>query len=139
MKTGSLLLAVALTCMQAPAFAQAREAASSPTLPASLPLRRDAARASEPVPWASAAWILAFTGVAGGWLAWRRLARPRHGAGSPGRPREAVVRLHSQALTPHASVHSVRWNGEVLLVGCTAQAVTVLARRKADLAQEPAA
>jgi flagellar biogenesis protein FliO len=46
-------------------------------------------------------------------------------------PREghAVQRLSSQALTPQASVHTVRWQGEDLLLGCTAQQVTLLARR----------
>lgn len=43
----------------------------------------------------------------------------------------ALVRLSSQALTPHASVHAVRWKGEELLIGCTAQHVTLLSRRPA--------
>jgi flagellar biogenesis protein FliO len=46
----------------------------------------------------------------------------------------ARVRLASQALTPHASVHAVAWNGEEYLVGCTPQQVTLLARRRLDAA-----
>ena len=47
----------------------------------------------------------------------------------------ALVRLSSQALTPHASVHAVRWKGEELLIGCTAQHVTLLSRRPASPVQ----
>lgn len=44
-------------------------------------------------------------------------------------PGGRVLRLSSQPLTPQASVHVVRWDGEELLLGCTAQQVSLLARR----------
>lgn len=42
-----------------------------------------------------------------------------------------VGKLASLPLTPQASVHAVRWNGEELLLGCTSHQVSVLARRPA--------
>lgn len=39
-----------------------------------------------------------------------------------------LSRISSQTLTPQASVHAVTWHGEELLLGCTPQSVTVLAR-----------
>jgi flagellar biogenesis protein FliO len=49
-------------------------------------------------------------------------------------PRDArglPVRAASIALTPHASVHVVHWQGEEFLLGCTAQQITVLSQRSA--------
>lgn len=116
--------------------APVRPAASAPSLPAQLPLLREGKEGnrSAGVGWRAATMLLLAGGV-GGWLLWRRGLLLR--AASPARaPRAAhsVLRLSSQALTPQASVHSVRWQGEDLLLGCTAQQVTVLARRPADAA-----
>ena len=45
------------------------------------------------------------------------------------------ARLASMAPTPQASVHVVQWQGEELLLGCTAQGVSLLARRPAPPAE----
>jgi flagellar biogenesis protein FliO len=44
-----------------------------------------------------------------------------------------LVRLSSHALTAQASLHAVRWRDEELLLGCTPNGVTVLARRPQPL------
>lgn len=41
----------------------------------------------------------------------------------------APVTLGRTSLSPQASVHVIEWHGEELLIGCTAQSVTMLARR----------
>jgi flagellar biogenesis protein FliO len=111
-------------------------AAVPATLPASLPVRRDAVIAYEPVSWTSSLVLLALASVGGTWLLWQRAARAKSAARGVGRADGlAVLRLYSQALTPQASVHAVRWNGEELLLGCTAQQVTLLSRR--PLALQP--
>jgi hypothetical protein len=97
-------------------------------LPGSLPLRRDAEVAADGGPWMPSALLLGLGLAAGGYVAWRRRARRQpHPGGRWGGP--AVARLSSQALTPHASVHAVQWNGEEFLLACTTQQVTVLAHR----------
>lgn len=114
--------------------APVRPAASAPSLPAQLPLRRDGQEGSgTPVLGWRAASLLLLAGGAGGWLLWRRGLLVR-GTAPPPRGAPAVQRLSSQALTPQASVHSVRWQGEDLLLGCTAQQVTLLARRPTQAA-----
>jgi hypothetical protein len=95
-------------------------------------LRRDLAVGAQGTGWGSSLGLLALAGAAGAGLLWWKTARPRRAlAGARSEP-AALVRLSSQPLTPHASVHTVRWNGEEFLVGCTAQAVTLLSRRSAD-------
>ena len=42
------------------------------------------------------------------------------------------------SLAPHATLHTVEWNGEELLLGCTAQSVTLVARRVAEDTKEHA-
>lgn len=74
--------------------------------------------------------MLAVIGAGALWLARRRA--PLRLLRLPMRQEHAAAaRLHSQSLTPQASVHVVQWNGEDLLLGCTAQQVTLLARRPA--------
>ena len=74
---------------------------------------------------------LAFVALTGGVLVLRRgrwawlTARKQQESG------RRVERLSSQALTAQASVHAIRWHGEDLLLACSAQQVTVLARRPA--------
>jgi flagellar biogenesis protein FliO len=65
--------------------------------------------------------------------AWLQAGRAR---ATPGRE---LVRISSQALTAQASLHAVRWNGEELLLACTPQQVTLLARRPAVAAGGDAA
>jgi flagellar biogenesis protein FliO len=91
-------------------------------------LRRDAEAVAEGGLWTPSVLLLGLGVAAGGYAAWRRRARRQpHPGGRWGDP--AVTRLSSQALTPHASVHAVQWNGEEFLLACTPQQVTVLAHR----------
>jgi flagellar biogenesis protein FliO len=99
-------------------------------LPSSLPLRRDAAEASPHMGWWPSLVLLTLAGAGGAWTLRRRARRGTTTAARKGEDRHAV-RVSSQALTAHASVHVVRWNGEELLVGCTAQQLQLLARRNA--------
>jgi hypothetical protein len=110
--------------------ADAQSSSASP-LPGSFPLRREVG--SEPVPsWKPPIALLAIAGAGGAWALWRRKMRSR----SPRQSPERIVRLSSQALTTQASVHAVQWNGEELLLGCTAQQVTLLSRRAATPAEQ---
>lgn len=126
-------------CVVGSRAAGAGEPAAAPVapaaLPASLPLRRDAAAGSDAPGWLPSAALLALTGIVAIGLVRRR---SMNGAtGLSGSIRGApLVRLASVGLTPQASVHVVRWNGEELVLGCTAQQVTLLSRRTPQ-AQEP--
>jgi hypothetical protein len=112
----------------------AASAGSASVLPSNLPLRRDLAVGPEHAGWTPSFALLAFVGAAGAGMFWWKTARARRTFGRARSEPAAVLRLSSQALTPHASVHAVRWNGEEFLVGCTAQAVTLLSRRTAERA-----
>lgn len=108
----------------------AGQVASSP-LPRTLPLKREEPAASGGSSWLAAAILLAVLLMAAGALLLRRRgvagwAQRWQAAGSAGAP---IARLSSRALTPQASVHAIRWAGEELLLACTPQQVTVLARR----------
>lgn len=116
---------------QAPAATQPASAAAPAVLPRDLPVRRGLGMGPEPAGWGSPLLALALTGAAGAGLLWWRTAHARKGHAARARSGPAAVsRLASQALTAHASVHAVQWNGEELLVGCTAQQVTILSRRR---------
>lgn len=137
---GSLLaVALAFACRtvaageSATAAPPAAAASSAGMLPSNLPLRRDAAPGSEGASWAPSALLLALTGAAGAGMLWWRSTRARGALRANARSGPApVLRLSSQALTPQASVHAVRWDGEEFLVGCTAHSVTLLSRRNAE-------
>jgi flagellar biogenesis protein FliO len=107
------------------------QAQAGRTLPRSLPVRRDEAPAGLSLQWLFPLGVL--LALAGGAVV---LVRRRAGVSgiSPfkhlGRDPH-LARLASQALTPHASVHVVRWGTEELLLGCTSQQVRVIARRPA--------
>ncbi|MBC5785108.1 flagellar biosynthetic protein FliO [Ramlibacter sp. USB13] len=134
-------LAFLLSCGAAAAAATepAPAAPAVTSLPASLPLRRDAAAPPSAPGWWSSLAVLTLVGAGGAWTVWRRLARRRPPLAG-GAEDSHAVRVSSQALTAHASVHVVRWNGEELLVGCTGQQLQLLARRPGSAApQEPAA
>lgn len=107
--------------------------ASEANLLRQLPLRRDEARDGGSAGWVPAAVVLTSLALAGAWLLWRR-GVPHVGSVRGASRKEALlaVRLSSQPLTPHTSVHVVRWHGEELLLGCTAQQVNVLARKAVD-------
>ena len=123
------LLVLALGALQLPAWGAAESA-----LPGSLPLRRDAEPASDGGFWMPSLLLLGLALAAGGYVAWRRggsLADRSAGR----RADRAITRISSQALTPQASVHAVAWNGEEYLLACTAQQVTLLARRAVDPAK----
>ena len=106
--------------------------AAQGSLPAALPLRREPANTGAAPSWLAASGALALLALGGTVLvgrrrqwAWLQAGRAR---ASPGRE---LVRISSQALTSQASLHTVRWNGEELLLACTPQQVTLLARRPA--------
>ena len=107
----------------------------SDALPGSLPVRRDSEPGFDGGLWIPPLLLLGLGLAAGGYAWWRRGAgaQPRSGAR---RVDAAVTRLSSQALTPHASVHAVQWNGEEFLLACTAQQVTLLARRALPSGEE---
>ena len=106
-------------------------AADAPALPRSLPVHREGAPDSG-LGWSSPRSLLALLGAGGAWVAWRRTRSRTARQVTP-----QIVRLSSQALTPQASVHAVQWNGEELLIACTAQQVSLLARRPVAADQEP--
>lgn len=139
--TGARLL-VAACCAVAMACAPAAEQASQPSLAAAsappskaLPLKRDAPGVAGGTAWAGGGVLLLVLAVATV-LVLRRRGLPGLLAAWPTTASRggAVVRLSSQALTPQASVHAVRWQGEDLLLGCSGQQVTVLARRPSPAA-----
>lgn len=72
--------------------------------------------------------LLFLAAGAGAWLWWRRTGTRTTGPHS-GRKKAQVLRVSSQALTQHASVHAVQWGGEEYLLGATAQQVTLIATR----------
>ena len=133
--------AIALGCgaaaatQHSPPAQPAASAGSTSVLPSTLPLRRDLSVGSDGTGWKPSFALLAFVGAAGAGMFWWRTSRARRAFGGARPDAAAVLRLSSQALTPHASVHAVRWNGEEFLVACTAQAVTLLSRRTADGAE----
>lgn len=112
--------------------------ASVPNLLRQLPLRRDEAGDSGSAAWVPAAVVLTGIALAGGWLLWRRgMPHVRNSRGASRKEALLAVRLSSQPLTPHTSVHVVRWHDEELLLGCTAQQVNVLARKAVDSSGAP--
>lgn len=104
--------------------------ASPGKLPISLPVRRDSGDSQGGMGWSPLVGLGSLAVGAGGWWVWARQAGRRRIRNLSGQA-AAIVRLSSQALTPHASVHTVRWNGEEYLLGCTSQEVTLLSRRQA--------
>lgn len=95
-------------------------------LPASLPVRAEPSPAG--LTWPPALAWLGMAGAAGGLWWWLR-AGARSLRGRSVANGQGIVRLSSQALTPHASVHALRWNGEDYLLACTSQQVTLVSRR----------
>lgn len=123
-----LALWAALAAAQVPPSQPGQPAAVS-SLPRALPLRRDESPAPAAAGWLPAASLLVIV-LAG--VALVLVRRHRVGGSRPWKGSAAadgIARLSSQALTPQASVHAIRWGGEELLLACTPQAVTVLARR----------
>lgn len=104
----------------------ARHAASS-VFAANLPLRREEAPARSP--WLAASGVLLVAAAGGTLLVARRQRWSWLRIAGQARDRAVLQRLSSQALTAQASLHLVRWKGEELLLACTAQQVTLIARR----------
>lgn len=124
----AMLLGLGSGCVRA-ADSPGTGSASSSGLPAALPLRRDNTPVDEGG-WKTPVSILLLAGAGGAWVAWRRLGRGRIRSTEPISALH-IVRLSSQPLTQQASLHAVQWNGEELLLACTAQNVSVVARRAA--------
>lgn len=121
-----------------PLHAQAQPAAAGssapastevPRLPKDLPLRRDTAAETQGPPWFAFLVLIGLAAGAGVFVLRRRGAAGLFQGWQRGRAVSGIERIASQALTPHASVHAVCWNGEEVLLGCTSTQVTVLARR----------
>lgn len=105
-----------------------KQGAANAMLPAGLPLVRDADRQREQGGWALPLLAATLAGAGGAWTLWRRGRRQAARSQGPG-ARARLVRLSSQALTAQATLHAVQWNGEELLLACTGQQVSVIARR----------
>ena len=127
MRRVTQLLGAMLLVAACEATVAEQAAPQSATLPATLPVRRDSGTVAEAASWAPSLALVMLAGAGGAWAWWRRSPRARGRVGASAR--EEVLRLSSQPLTPQASVHAVQWRGEELLLACTAQQVTVLARR----------
>jgi hypothetical protein len=106
---------------------------ASSVLAAGLPLRRDATEPSAGTPWAAASGALLVAVCMGALLVGRRQRWPWLRLTQVGARRAELERLSSQPLTAQASLHAVRWKGEDLLLACTTQQVTVLARKPTPL------
>jgi flagellar biogenesis protein FliO len=115
-------------------------AAEVGALAASLPLRRDGQAAAEASLWLPLLVVLVVAALAAGYVVWQRGASALFaGRGRSGQAaRTPLVRLSSQPLTPQASVHVVQWQGDEFLLACTAQQVTLLARKAAPPARQAA-
>lgn len=93
--------------------------------------REEPASGSASSAWLAGVFLLALAAGAGALVWQRRTGLGRWGGVRPATG-TAIARLSSQALTPQASVHALRWHGEEILIACTAQQVTVIARQPAD-------
>ncbi len=117
------------------AFAQTppSTAASGQAQFSQLPLRRDTGLGESIAE--SAGWAVLFVAVlaAAGFVMVRRRALPGLGPGShwlrPAAKTSVPKALWRTSLTQQASLHLVEWQGEELLLGCTPQSVSLLARR----------
>jgi hypothetical protein len=107
--------------------------ADAASIAAAVPLRRDGEVANDPTLWIPVVVMLVLCAVAGGYVVWHKGVGALLGGQADGRrtPRGSLARLTSQSLTPQASVHVLQWQGEELLVACTPQQVTLLARKAA--------
>ena len=140
---GACLLA-SLVPRQAPAqqpaaVVGAASASEAPrTLTKELPLKRDAAGPAEGPPWIAFLVLMGVAAAAAALVLRRRGAAGLLRAWPGARSVPGIERVGSQPLTPHASVHAVRWQGEEILLGCTSSQVTVLARRPAGAGEDRA-
>lgn len=130
-----MLLAIPVNA-QTGAATGAAPAASS--LSRALPLRREEPTAPASLAPAVAGGVLLVAAAAAGLLLARRKGVQRMRPWLPVRTAAApITRVASQALTQQASVHAIQWNGEELLLACTPQHVTLLARRPLQRPEEP--
>lgn len=115
-------------------------ASSAVSIPHTVPLKRELQGGSPGGNWSVPALLLGLTGVAGAALLVVRRggARLWPGAAGAGRQSGEIATLGRQVLTPQVSVHALRWHGEDLLLSCTAQEVTVIARHPAPDAESVA-
>ena len=113
-------------------------AASGQAQLSQIPWRRDSS-AGEPIV-QSAGWAVLFVGVVAGvgFVLIRRRGRRETGAGwMPFSIGANVPKAPwRMALTQQATLHLVEWQGDELLLGCTPQSVTLLARRAASSSPE---
>lgn len=136
-----LMIAAVAWAPAFPATAQTRtasepaaQAASAPRrLSSALPLKRDEASDASPEQVLVAVTVVLALALGAGYLVLRRNGGGL-AAGMSGRwgSRDAaVVRSRGRLpLSQHASVHVVQWGDEELLLGSTAQQVTLLAKRQ---------
>jgi len=138
----ALAALLASLALAQPARAQSQPpavAASAQAQFPQIPLRRDAPAGdsvAETLGWAA---LLLIAAAGAGLVLLRRGALPGVRAGAWLRPSagtSAPRLLGRTALTQQASLHVVEWQGEELLLGCTAQSVVVLTRRPAEPSKE---
>lgn len=108
-----------------------------------LPLQRasDASGASADIlAWAA---VMVLAALVAGWIWAKRGGGTWRGAALRWNvrraSRDAPTTVARTSLTPAASLHVVEWQGEELLLGCTAQSIAILARRPAASAEDHAA
>jgi hypothetical protein len=130
MRYGTLPACLVALTIAGSASAWSQTPIAQGSLLATLPLRRDPANAAIFPSWLAATGALTLLALGGTVLVGRHRKWPWLLAGkAPAVAGRELVRISSQALTAQASLHAVRWNGEELLLACTPQQVTLLARR----------
>lgn len=131
-----VLACLLFVLLAAGAAAWPQEPDTQKQLPARLPLRRDAPASAAAPSWLAATGALALLALGGTVVVGRRRRWTWFKVGPARRSEHELVRVSSQALTAQASLHAVRWNDEELLLACTPQQVTLLARRPVAAAGE---
>ena len=123
-------VAMAAVAPTASGVTTSQQPAASPSI-SELPFKREpVAGASAVEPFAWAMMILAILGVAI-FIVVRRRMSPAFNASAPRWMREAragssVRVLGRTSLGPQATLHTVEWHGEELLLACTAHNVTLI-------------
>ena len=103
----------------------------------SIPFKRDASLAGDGSGDALAFWVVAVLALlVMGWGIKKNMSRQRFGQLLGKLTTTAETRkielCDKMQLTPHVSLHVVRWGGEEILLSCHAQSLSVLGRKSAQ-------